>query len=387
MLSYKEFLFERRSNHENNPKISTYDYLKKYKDDPDVYISMTRIDKIGINPQSKFNTPLGVYCYPLREMWNLIETGKTTSDLPFAGDRPYVWILRSKNKNFINDMYKDYGSDNFDKDVKTLKKIWNRDNKYIIDLRNKELEKRRDYNTKKLYFYDEGSRDYNNFLIILKDIENEIKKNNSDYLWDEIYEDGLKSAREKNSISSFWNVTRLVSLHLTKDKEAISSITKWNSILRECGYSGFADKSGKGYIHPSESTQAVFLTRDAFEVIDKIPNRDHKENSASAVITDLLNQGTAKAFKSVYSIIKNIKDKELLENVLSYLLYRIVRYKSYNGDKELYNHVYYIIKYISENIDKSNIKFQKEENEKKLFNIRSFDPDDKILKLLNNYKD
>ena len=69
MKSYKLFLSEKRSNPDKNPKLSAYDYLEQYKDDPDVYISFTDISKIGINPRSDFNTPNGIYTYPLREMW------------------------------------------------------------------------------------------------------------------------------------------------------------------------------------------------------------------------------------------------------------------------------------------------------------------------------
>ena len=29
------------------------------------YISFTAIDKIGINPRSTYDTPVGIYCYPL----------------------------------------------------------------------------------------------------------------------------------------------------------------------------------------------------------------------------------------------------------------------------------------------------------------------------------
>ena len=60
---------EKRRNPEMNPHISAWDYVDKYKNDPDVYISFTTIDKIGINPRSVYNTPNGIYCYPLREFY------------------------------------------------------------------------------------------------------------------------------------------------------------------------------------------------------------------------------------------------------------------------------------------------------------------------------
>ena len=62
-------LFEARKFPTLNPKLSAYDQLKQYKDDPSIYISFTEINKIGINPVSKWDTPLGIYCYPLKDTW------------------------------------------------------------------------------------------------------------------------------------------------------------------------------------------------------------------------------------------------------------------------------------------------------------------------------
>ena len=59
------------------------DYLKeKYSKVEDIekyYISFVAIDKIGINPQTTYNTPMGVYTYPLEYV--LVE-----ESVPFRGD-------------------------------------------------------------------------------------------------------------------------------------------------------------------------------------------------------------------------------------------------------------------------------------------------------------
>ena len=62
-------LLEARRNPEKNPHIGAWDLFFKYKDDPNVYISFTTIDKLGINPNSKFNTPNGIYTYPIKEFY------------------------------------------------------------------------------------------------------------------------------------------------------------------------------------------------------------------------------------------------------------------------------------------------------------------------------
>lgn len=56
----KEFcnLIEKRSHPELNIKESSYEQIKKYLDSgKEYYISFIEIDKIGINPRSKYNTP------------------------------------------------------------------------------------------------------------------------------------------------------------------------------------------------------------------------------------------------------------------------------------------------------------------------------------------
>lgn len=334
--------FEKRSNSELNPHISAWDYVDKYKDDDDVYISFTEIDKIGINPRSKYNTPVGIYTYPLKELVKLhlnidprtLEREKVTNKIgdyvPFAGNAKYVNFIRVKDKShFIEDMYKDYGSNDYDRDIKIL------ENKYKNIIQESFFPSQIEINKKinkqfKEFFnnldqekititYHDGhiSQDIsgiyisnNNDGIILKDLyklkyysldynsirfiyaedgellltpEEYIEPINElnyrteigmyiesmysitrDNIWEEIVNYSINHAKVKNPIMSIWNFSRLLAQFLSKNKK--NSSTKWNLILsKDLGYSGFADKSGKGYIHPSEPMQAVFFNTRAFE--------------------------------------------------------------------------------------------------------------------------
>jgi len=223
---YQFMLFEKRRNPDQNPKISAYEYLKKYSKDPDIYVTFSDIKKVGINPKSGFNTPIGIYAYPLKEIWKPIERSKDAKTVPFAGDRPYIFILRSKNKKkFVKDMYKDYNSKDYDDDMDKLRKLYPPPTY-----------------TKKDY-----------------DIEG-------------IIEQGTRDASHKNPISSMWNVTRLLA-----NQQKGTPLVQWNKILRQLGYTGFADKSGEGIIHFAEPVQAVFLSKDAFKVEDMIFNKKYEE--------------------------------------------------------------------------------------------------------------
>jgi len=226
---YLKTLDEARRNPKQNPKIGIVQALEPYKNDPNIYISFTAVDKIGINPNSKFLTPNGIYTYPLKEIFNHI----LYDTIPFAGNQPYVWILKAKTKvGTFPEMYTQYGVNDYEKDMEGVRNYFR--------------------NNKKL----KGEAEYNN-KDILDLIEDNIDR------W-------TKNTRQKSPIGAMWNVTREFSRNYGKGR---NSGSKWNALLRALGYAGFADKLGKGLIHPSEPTQAVFLTRSAFKVIDKILNK------------------------------------------------------------------------------------------------------------------
>ena len=68
--------------------------IKKYvsKSHPAKYaFTMTDIPKVGINPRTSFNTPAGVYAYPLNQAYY---NKLLASELPFANDKPYCNIMK-----------------------------------------------------------------------------------------------------------------------------------------------------------------------------------------------------------------------------------------------------------------------------------------------------
>lgn len=313
--SYQSLL-ELRKNPEKNIYVGAWDYLEKYKNDPDVYISFTEIDKIGINPKSKYNTPIGIYCYPLKEFYNkyiypnirqstndsnaikntVIKYEKSIGSFaPFAGNSKYINFIKCKDKsNFINDMYEDYGSNKFDKDINILKKRYSM--VQFSDL--KEIIKKTFDSIKKIL----NAYDLQTFLfklgyslsysvcseffykvykiedkkLIYKIVYETLSKYNDKLGL--IMDEGINTAKEKNPIVMMWNITKLLAEKLSNNPK--QAAVKWNFILsKDLGYSGFADKSGKGYIHQSEPMQAVFLNTRAFDLITReknIPSKNIK---------------------------------------------------------------------------------------------------------------
>ena len=69
------------------------------------YISFTNIDKIGINPRSVYNTPVGIYCYPLTKaggepsaILDSMTRDNSFDDIPYMVNQPYIYMFEAKNK-------------------------------------------------------------------------------------------------------------------------------------------------------------------------------------------------------------------------------------------------------------------------------------------------
>lgn len=80
---------------------SATEILEGYISDSDVpryFMQFSDTNKLGINPKSKYNTPLGIYSYPItKEMIEKFKIGK----LPFAQKRKNIIIFKARNPNRI----------------------------------------------------------------------------------------------------------------------------------------------------------------------------------------------------------------------------------------------------------------------------------------------
>lgn len=202
-----------------------------------LFVSLTAIPKLGINPRSHYNTPLGIYAYPAEYVLEKVGRKLPLDKLPFAGDQPWVNIFRvSENSNVIDldevteDMYNQY--------CKRFAEI---------------LSKR----------YTNSPLEATNRVVI------------------RIKEEANTEARVHTPGGKLWYVSMEVSKELNDLYiEKTRSIT-WNKLFRDVGIDGFIDM-GKGIIHPSEPTQAVFFSMKPIQVLDRIENKyspDRREKS------------------------------------------------------------------------------------------------------------
>lgn len=236
-LSYKD--------REGN-KYSTNDILLKYINDDNIYVTFTDINKLGINPKYDFDTPLGIYCYPIKEAYRYYKLGKNNKQtfietIPLVNNRKYIIIFKTKNKNTIIDS--NYTKERFSRDFDLLKKEYY--------LKNKDL--------------------FDNFHL-------KIKNNNIPYL----------NIIENNYSSQLYFLTYFLSKR---------DFIKWNKIFRFLGYDAFVDP-GYSIIHKNEPCQAVFFSIKNIEIIGSYNNKTNKiiKKSTNYKKVNIIDKGVKEEF-------------------------------------------------------------------------------------------
>lgn len=197
---------------------TTADALERYQDDASIFISYSNFPKLGLNPRTGYRTPAGIYTYPLRE----ILTAVKNNAVPYASERRYVIVVR-----FI-------GGD-------------------VLDVASY------------------GEQDYQNDLQRLRETVIPRLPHPLDDA-DAFFAAARESARENRPASWIWNTTRLLAAEITAATGQRGTVA-WNRILRNgLGYAGVIDRTGTGLIHPSEPTQAVWLSREPIRLVEIIRN-------------------------------------------------------------------------------------------------------------------
>jgi hypothetical protein len=185
--------------------------LQKYVDNGH-FIHFGEYNKVGINPKSGYNTPIGIYCYPLtQQIYKDFVEGK----LPFATHFPYIHVIKPKSGSNIivlqdmttNMVYKYLG--------------YLLINKYDIDL---------ELSGDSKHTHDQGPSD----------------RSLGGVFWYFLWKKNKKTKYGKSNV-------------------------KWNSLFRALGIDGIVDL-GSAIIHENEPTQAVFFSIQSISVIDMFHN-------------------------------------------------------------------------------------------------------------------
>jgi uncharacterized protein YbcV (DUF1398 family) len=219
MQSFISYLIEKRKHEGKFEEFTPLDQLQKYAPHAsNLYVSFTKIDKIGINPGSKYKTPNGIYTYQLDWLlkhFNKIDTDDLR-DVPHGGNGKFAWVIQPTTDVLLLNSYNKCNK--LEEDIKKLRK----------------------------YFSKMSDDEFNNKL-----------------------EEAITNAKFDDKATQIWNITRIL---------ANENPNKWNYLLREClGYSVIRD-NGLEIIHENEPHQTVFLSIKSFKVIDKIINKRSDEH-------------------------------------------------------------------------------------------------------------
>lgn len=258
--------------------------LKKYAGKPNIFISYRDINKLGINPDNRYNTPYGIYAYPLDEY---LDKMRSSMDVPYAGKHPYIHVFTVKpefSDRFIVDVY-NYSSSDYDRDFKKLEQFA------------KSL-------TQMPYISPNTHADPSE---LNDEEEKELIEKYSNVFNLHTYMNKQSYPAVKNPFGTIWYYTRLLAQNASEfsiEYKKSEPTMVWNVILRKVlGYCGICDR-GQGIIHPSEPTQAVFFSKECIEEIEVIRNITDR-----STVTDV-----AASFGGLSRTVKNDIEKVLYRN-------------------------------------------------------------------------
>jgi hypothetical protein len=273
MKSYNKILSEIRKSEKvsgKSNKISGHlgmiEYIQtnEIKNKEEIYgITMTEIPKVGINPRSRHDTPIGIYFYPLDFYKETIEN--EYDELPFQHNAKYINLIKS-NKGYVVLDINDIDSDGFQKEVQKIKSI----------------------------------------SLLSSDVSQEVI--------DEIVKESSTQSPVISPGGKLWYVLSSLTIYLSSRsnvffKTKVKSPVIWNWLLRRMGYNVVID-SGSGIIHPNEETQGLFLSIKDFVIVKTIENN---KKFGEYNNSDL--------FKLLY--MKNISDDEIKQIISTKIPYTL----------------------------------------------------------------
>ena len=246
-------LSEARRNPGQNEKLAGHPAAVKFLEGLDhsvnhYGVSMTMIPKLGINPGSKFNTPVGVYFYPAEYYLERKAGSGGKNKLDYQDDAPYIQIFEI------------YGSIEYIDEIDS-----SAFNKYVGML-----------------FKNIGK-----VAQLIGKSENNAEK----HLANAIASSLTQAKKTDNYGGRLWYVLYSLSRDegaQKRDNAAPRSAVIWNSLLRLIDIETAID-NGSGIIHENEPTQGVVLNPRNIKLVRTIENKTVKDDPMSNDFMNLAN--------------------------------------------------------------------------------------------------
>lgn len=270
---------------------------------PNAFVSFTSINKLGINPQSKYDTPIAVYSYPLDYV-----VQQKIDFLPFAKTAPYINVF-NVDGNVIEchklpisykadgratgrlmrelqrvTMVSKYAKEREPELYGGLDALWSKVKDYgkkFSKLSTSDLQKQiAKWLPEELLPVLEKAEpsEFKNLRDLVQKAETESHEIKAAMSKQQHYAELEKFAKENGLPIQFdvimkdMNILSDASLLWLQAREwANQSPQKWTTVLRKLGIDGVVDR-GTGTIHPNEPTQAAFFSTTRIKMITVIDN-------------------------------------------------------------------------------------------------------------------
>lgn len=211
-------------------------------------VTMTMIDKIGVNPRSTYATPIGVYFYPLDFYVGETSAGRT---MPFPDNPQYIKIFRieADQQSYLD-----------------LDQLSNADfREFVRSIKSRFEEFAASFPETRGYL-SQGRRE-------------------TDELIDDLVDDSVGAARVKTPAGRLWyvlwqlssNILNVPGERLSRRNALIQaqrSSVLWNWMFRQLGITAVHDT--QGIIHENEPTQGVVFDPKTIQIVRTFPVEDHR---------------------------------------------------------------------------------------------------------------
>lgn len=297
-----------------------------------IFFHLGSVNKLGINPETKYDTPLGVYAYPLTSEY---KQRLLDNELPFAQTQPYIQLFKLKpdSRLFIVQSYTAYTEDyqkllswatqqpqignklfqdfvtsvrravaaSFTTTLESINGITNylkssetdsiavpevlhsRDQlNVIVANRYKEIASQHEIDDDDLPKFMTEFDETLTILLkgVLKDMPTIItKKQLEKVLVSKFFVKVANQAKQKTEAGEIWNISRMLAQNLVEqrnkstDKTSTRSHIAWTMILKNVlGYTAAIDY-GLGLIHSNEPTQAVVFDPRSIVRLETVYNK------------------------------------------------------------------------------------------------------------------
>jgi len=187
-------------------------------------VTMTEIPKVGVNPSSDYDTPIGIYFYPAEYYLKKVVRGR----LPFQHNAPYIQILKFTTDQIL--YVGEITAADYERDVKKIQSL--------------------------------------NLLSGLSPRDQQVIER--------LHQESARNAGVKKPGGQLWYVTWKLS-DLLEKKYHKASHTIWNWLLRQLGYKLVIDRGSK-IVHPSEPTQGLILDSvGSYQWVKTIQNKNKED--------------------------------------------------------------------------------------------------------------